>query len=164
MALSNFNSFLLKFPELKLPIVLDEESVHTFSLENQPLTERLTQEFIIPYEIEEADDMTEFIACCRIAGIKDFHALVYWRAGLMTYQYILATFDKSGKRIDQKTLAGTYSDGKIVTNSVAKIDEDWTIYIVSGQTDDEHDLYDASKSKTVELELLPDGRIVDSLE
>jgi hypothetical protein len=161
---AKFNAYLRKFPELELPLTIDESSIHTFTQENEPLSVQMVEEFIMPYEIEEVDDLTEYVPCFRIANTKEFQAVVYWRAGLMSYQYVLSTFEKNGKFIDQRTLAGTYSNGKIVTNSVARIDEDWTIYVITGQMEDEKALYDASKSKTVELELLPDGKIVDAWE
>ncbi len=156
---THFDHFLSFFPELKLPVNINEDSVHALSLENKALPERLINEFLLPYE-ENVDDLTEFVAGFRIAGIKDFHALVYWKATLMNYQYILATYTKTGLLIDRAVIAGTFSDGKVITRSSARIDDDWSITIVSGQTRGSDELYDASSSRTVEMDLLPDGKIV----
>ncbi|MAT55038.1 MAG: hypothetical protein CMN32_11205 [Saprospirales bacterium] len=106
------------------------------------------------------DELTEFVPCFRIAGIKDFHALVYWKATVMNYQYVLATFTKSGLLIDRAVIAGTFSDGKVITRSFARLDDDWTITIVSGQLEGSEENYDASSSRTIEMDLLPDGKIV----
>ena len=78
----------------------------------------------------------------------------------MNYQYVLTTFDKKGKLIDKSVIAGTYSDGKSLTKSVATIEEDWIIYIVSGQTAANASTYDPSTSNTFNLELLATGEII----
>lgn len=155
---SHFDIFLSLFPEVKLPITLSEDSIHDLSKENDAIPERLIREFILPYE-DDVDELTEFVACFRIAGVKDFHALVYWKAGLMNYNYILATYTKSGDLIDKAVIAGTYSDGRLITRSFARIDDDWSITIVSGQTVGSSENYDASSSRTIDLDLLPDGKI-----
>ncbi|GAB4256004.1 MAG: hypothetical protein Kow0027_22980 [Saprospiraceae bacterium] len=156
---THFKQFISIFPEVKLPVNIKEESVHALSQENKALPERLVNEFILPYE-EDVDELTEFVPCFRIAGIKDFHALVYWKATVMNYQYVLATFTKSGLLIDRAVIAGTFSDGKVITRSFARLDDDWTITIVSGQLEGSEENYDASSSRTIEMDLLPDGKIV----
>lgn len=155
---NHFDLFLSAFPEVKLPVSISEETIHVLSQQNIALNERLVREFILPYE-EEVDDLTEFVACFRLAEIEDFHAIVYWKASVMNYQYVLATFTKSGVLVDKAVIAGTFSDGKVITRSYARIDEDWSITIVSGQTEGSADYYDASSSRTTEMELLPDGKI-----
>ncbi len=152
--------FLQAFPEVALPVSVTEESASAFERENGAISERLVHEFILPLE-EDADELTEFIPGFRIRGIKDFHAVVYWKAGLMNYQYVLVTFEKSGKPIDRLVIAGTFSDGRVITRSAARIDEDMTIYIVSGQLAGSDEEYEAGSSTTRELELLPDGKIVE---
>lgn len=156
---THFDQFLSIFPKVKLPVTISEESTHAFSQENNALPERLINEFIMPYE-ENVDELTEFVAGFRIDGIKDFHAIVYWKATLMNYQYILATYTKSGLLIDRAVIAGTYSDGKVITRSFARLDDDWSITIVSGQMEGSEEDYDASSSRTIELDLMPDGKIV----
>ncbi len=156
-----FDTFIEKFPEVKLPVSVSEENVSEFSLENDPLSEKLIVEHILPYEEGELDDMTEYIACFRIPNLKNIHAIVYWKASLLNYEYVLATFEKGGKLIAKQTIAGTVSDGHIIVRSAARIDEDFTIYIVSGPTEGPDDVYDASQSTTKEIELLPDGRLME---
>jgi hypothetical protein len=154
-----FNQFIQKFPEEKLPISITEESASSYSLENEPLSQKAIDDFILPIE-EDVDELTEFVPCFRIGGLKDATALLYWKAGLLSYQYVLATFEKSGKLIDRQVIAGTVSDGHGIVRTVASIDEAMTIYMVSGMAEGSEDEYDASKSTAKELELLPDGRMI----
>ncbi len=157
----SFDKFVQIFPEASLPLTLTEESAHEFGLENDPLSQRMIDENIIPYEEEEFDDMTEYIACCRLPQHKDYLALIYWRAALLNYKYVLHTYTNEGKLIDRRVIGGTFSDGKVITRSVAQIDEDGSIFIVTGQAEGSDEFYDASQSRTVELELLADGKILE---
>lgn len=155
-----FNQFVQKFPEETLPISITEESAFEYSQENEPLPQKAIDDFILPME-EDTDDLTEFVPGFRIPGLKDIHAIVYWKAGLLNYQYVLATFEKSGKLIDRQVIAGTISDGHSIVRTVARIDEDMTIYMVSGMTEGSEEEYDASQSTAKEMELLPDGRMIE---
>lgn len=158
----NFGHFLEKFPEISLPITLTEESATAFSRTNEPLSDTLIQEYLLPIEPEEVDELTEFVACVRIPETHEFFAVIYWKAALMNYQYVLATFSKKGELIDRKVIAGTYSDGNTLIQSVATIEEDWIIYVVSGKTSANATSYDASSSKSFNLELLATGEIIRS--
>lgn len=160
----NFGHFLEAFPEIGLPVTLTEESAVAFSRENGPLSSHLIQEYLMPLEPEEVDEFTEYIACLRIPQTHGFHAVVYWKAALMNYQYILATFSKKGELIHRRVIAGTYSDGDVLVQSVATIEEDWIIYVVSGKTSANATSYDASSSKSFDLELLATGEIVKAEE
>ncbi|MBI1224113.1 MAG: hypothetical protein GC192_02650 [Bacteroidetes bacterium] len=155
-----FNQFLQIFPEEKLPISITEENASVFSVENEPLPHKAVEDFILPIE-PDVDEMTEFVPGFRIEGLKDAHAILYWKAGLLNYQYVLATFENSGKLIDRQVIAGTVSDGVSIVRTVARIDEDMTIYMVSGMAEGSENDYDADKSTARELELLPDGRMIE---
>ncbi len=157
----DFADFLEKFPVLELPVTLREEAHLDFSRHNDPLRPPEISHFILPYEDQAPDDLTEFIACFRIPDTHAFHAIVYWRAALMDYQYVLATFTKKGELIDRRVIAGTISDNQSLTWSVATIEEDWEIIIVSGRKRAHQPGYDAASSKATHLELLPDGKIVN---
>ncbi|NJL74489.1 MAG: hypothetical protein HC892_05050 [Saprospiraceae bacterium] len=61
--------------------------------------------------------------------------------------------------IDRRVIAGTFSDGKSVTKSIATFEDDWIILTMTGQMTNEHEVYDATSSKILEMELLPDGTI-----
>ncbi len=155
-----FEHFIEKFPEIDLPITLGENTHHQFSGQNPPLPALMIERFVLPLE-KDVDELTEFVACFRIKETSNFHAIVYWRAGLMNYIYTLATFTQKGLLIDKRVIAGTFSNGQLLTQSVATIDEDWLIVIASGQSDSSAAEYDASTSTTYQLELLPDGKIVN---
>lgn len=160
----SFAHFLKKFPELELPLILGEGAHHLFSKTNDPLSNEMILQFIQPYEKVSSDEFTEWVPCFKIPETHEFHAIVYWRAGLMDYQYVLMTYTKRGDLIDQRTIAGTFSDGKVLTQSVATLDEDWIISIASGQTDANQSQFNASANRAYQLELLPEGRIVNVVE
>ena len=157
---SNFERFLAFFPIAKLPLSLTEEQARIFSQENKPLPERLILEHIQPYE-RDYDELTEYVPCFRIGNVKDFHAIVYWRGGLMNYQYIMLTYEKGGKLIDRRVLAGTFSDGVVITRSIARLDDDMSITIMSGQMSEKENLYKAANSTTIDLEILPNGKVIE---
>lgn len=154
-----FQDFLLKFPEVELPVTLSDETLAVFSKENEPMASIMAHQYINIFEEQEMDDMTEYIPCFKVPNTENFHAVVYWKAELLNYQFVLITYDKSGNFIDSRTLAGTTSNGELVIQSVATFGEDWSIYIVSGAQEVQAAIYDAGTSTTTELELGPDGVI-----
>lgn len=155
----SLDSFLSFFPELPLPVLLSESVQLDFSRNNPPLPGLAIEQYLLPLEKGPVDEMTEFVPCFKIGATHSFHAIVYWRAALMDYQYILLTLTEKGALIDRRVIAGTFSDGKVLTQSVAQIDEDWAIQVVSGQSAD--DFYSADTSTMFQLELLPDGKIIN---
>lgn len=160
----SFDAFIERFPEVPLPVSLTEESSSLFAAENDPLPDRLIEEHILPVERlfdEESDQLTEYVPCLRLAGITEYHAVVYWKASVQGYQFILATFEKGGKLIDREVIAGTYWDADIITRSVARIEEDMSVYIVSGQSTASTNEFNPDESTARELELLPDGKIIE---
>lgn len=159
----NFLDFLDKFPEIDLPITLTDETQLDFSRVNDPIPEVMIPAFISNIEGCEQDEFTEFVPCFKIPQTLDFHAIVFWKASLMNYQYILATYNKKGQLLDKAVIAGTYSDGDMLVQSVATIEDDWIIYIVSGKTSSTaQNKYDASASQTFNLEILATGEIITS--
>jgi hypothetical protein len=160
----SFQHFLEKFPEVPLPITLGEDSHHAFSQRNDPLSALMIEQFIEPIEVKEQDEFTEFIPCLRIPKTDGFHAIIYWRAMLLSYEYTLATFSKRGELIEDRVIAGTFSNGDLLVSSVATIEDDWMIYIVSGKSQaDEKNSFDPKSTTATTLELLPEGNIVEHL-
>jgi hypothetical protein len=149
--------FLAAFPKIELPVTLTPDLVHVFSQNNDPLPESLVEGFLLPLG-EECDVFTEFIPCFALPDTEDFHALVYWKAALMRYTYVLITLDKNGTLIDRAELAGTFSDQNTLIQSVATIEEDWDIVVMSGKATIDG-AYDAASSKMTTMELLPDGKL-----
>lgn len=157
---NRFEQFLNKFPEIELPLVLSEDMHHDFSNENDPLPIELIEQYIGKYETTVQDDMTEYVACFKIPlENKTFQAIVYWKAGLLNYDYVLATYDtKTGSMIDKKAIAGT----KIVDNAVKRIaaiiKEDLTIHAAEGIEETGKE-YVADSSKVKRFQILDNGRI-----
>ncbi len=156
-----FATFLDYFPETELPITLTDETAFIFSRENKPFSADILQQYLLPLEQEEVDEFTEFAPCFKLPNTFDFHALVYWKAGLLNHQFIMVTINKKAEIMDKQVIAGTFSDQDQLIQSVATIDSDFEILIVSGQQPAQapHH-FDASKSTTQKLELLPEGKII----
>lgn len=141
-----FKQFLGKFQEGVPPITLSDDTHHVFSLENEPLSEKMIADFITKYEPKEIDEFTEYVPCFRLPKRNDMVTLVYWKAGLLTYDYLLATFSaKTSSMIDKKVIAGTkVLDNKTVKRTVAVIGEDYSVTTAEGL--EINTVFDASNS------------------
>lgn len=159
---ATFKDFLSKFPKVSLPVTLTEESHHDFSKTNDPIPAVMVQEFLMKLETEEVDEFTEYIPCFRIPKTDGFSAIVYFKAGLLNYEYNLLTFNKDGLSIDKKVIAGTKVEGDQLQRTVATIEDDWIIYCVRGTTAADNPVYDSSTSESLHLELLATGEIIFS--
>ena len=151
------------FPEVELPIEITDDLVITADSVNKVLPASIIEEFIVKWEgSEEFDEFTEFVPILRIQDAEDFHALVYWKGGLMKYEYILVTMDKLGNFITRRPIGSTMSDGKTVKKSVSKIDEDMIIHIMAGENG-VNEKYDPAKSQAFNMEILHSGDVIFSL-
>ena len=151
------------FPEVELPIEVTEELVNTADAVNKVLPAAIIEEFMVEWEgKQDFDEFTEFVPILRIKEAEEFHALLYWKGGLMKYEYILVTLDKNGTFITRKPIASTISDGNTVKKSVAKIDEDMIIHIMAGENEVDGN-YDPSRSQAFNMEILFSGDIIFSL-
>ncbi len=158
-----FAQFLEKFPSIELPVIISEDSHHVFSENNKPFPLQMIHQFLAPFEPNVEDELTEFVPCFSLPDTPELHVLVYWKASLMNYEYILTSFTRKGDLIDRKVIAGSmFHDGKMV-RSVATIDEDWMIHVIGGVSTGEKN-YDPTSSQKVEMELLPDGRILKDVK
>lgn len=157
----SFQGFLEKFPEVEFPITLGEDTHHAFSIKNDPIPARMVEEYIFPLEEDAVDDLTEFVACFRLPAQKEYQAIVYWKAGLLNYQYVLATFGKDEKLIDKRVIGGTFYDGDRLTQSVATIKEDGQVIIASGQGDPLEEHFEASGTTAYRVQIGTKGKIVN---
>lgn len=155
-----FNHLLSFFPETDLPVTLTVETIHNFQAQNDLLPEATIEVLTSQTEPEEIDKFTEYVPYLRFKETHEFHALVYWRAKLLKYEYFLATFDKNGKLISHAVIAGMRSEGDQIIQSVATIDPDWIIHIVEGEMAISEKEYKASSSKAYYMEVLPTGEII----
>lgn len=156
-----FPDFIARFPPVAMPVTLGEDTHHIFGKENKPLSDALIAQFIHPLETLTPDDeMTEYIPCFGIADTQQFIALVWWKAELLNYEYVLTTFNLKGEIISQKVIAGTkVRDGKVY-RSVANINEEFEIAIAEGLSVDGDRYFDPTTSKTRFMEILVNGEIV----
>ncbi len=157
-----FSDFVAKFPPITMPVTLGEETHHTFSTENEPIPLAMVEQFILPTNPPDTqdDEFTEYVPCFAIDDTENFIALVWWKAGLLNYEYILATFSAKGELISRQVVAFTRVNDQKVSRGVATIDEDWVIFIAEGDSSGGNDLFDPTTSKTYDLEIMSDGEIV----
>lgn len=155
-----FDQFVAKFPVVELPVTLGENTHHVFGLENDPLNDHMIAEFILTEADGEHDEFTEFVPCFSLRLSDAFVTLVWWKAGLMQYEYVLATFDKKGVPIARKVIGFTRADHKQIVRAVATIDEEWRIVMASGQGDAATDYMEPAAATMHEAEIMPDGQIV----
>ena len=154
-----FDIFVQKFPEIELPITLRDDSHHDFE-QNPPLSDVMIADFISRYEATVVDEFTEYLACFRLPKEpkQEYQALIYWKAGLLQYDYVIATYSKDGNMIDKKAIAGTKAIGAAVQHTLATIDEKLAIFVAEGAATEGED-YDPNSTKARRFEILPNGRI-----
>jgi len=155
----SFSTYLKKFPPVELPVTLGSDTSIEFSRTNPPLDPLEIEDYILPLEGDKVDEFTEFIPCFCLPDTNDFIAIIYWKASLMDYQYRIVTYDKRGDVLSNEVIAGMFSNGLMLAQSVATIDPSWTIHIVSGQGKADAPIYDPSESTSKELEIFKDGVI-----
>ena len=154
-----FKHFLEKFPEVTPPITLSDDTHHAFSLENKPLTEKMIEDFITRFEPKVIDEFTEYVPCFRLPKRNNMVTLVFWKASLLSYDYIIATYnDKTSAMIDKKVIAGTkVLDDKTVKRTVAIIGEDFSVTSAEGV--EVNNTFDADSSKPRRYFVTEDGFI-----
>lgn len=158
----SIEEFLTFFPVIELPVTITADLHHVFSQRNEPFPRPIIEQYLIPLERQEVDEWTEFVPCFRLPNTYNFHAFVYWKAGLMTYEYHLVSISEKGEWIDKRVIAGTSSNGDSLTTSVATIEDDFEILILSGHTEQEEQAnFMGAGSTATRLEILPEGQIVN---
>lgn len=157
-----FKQFINKFPEVDLPVTVTEETNIVFSAQNMPINDEMIRKYIALYETEPIDEYTEYVPCFRLKKTGDIYALVYWKAGLLTYQYYLTTYNKNGVQLAKQKIAGLVTHGEEITQAVANIEEDWIVYVVQNSVDKNKEILENS-TQAYSLELLADGQIIFSI-
>lgn len=157
--MKSFDSLLGYFPEITLPVTLTDESVDIINASNDPLPASLTAEFIQVWEGgEEADEFTEYMPCFRFKPHKDITAMVYWKAGLMRYEFIMVTLSDKNVLLTRKPICGTIVEGDIIKKSVARIDEEGIIHIAAGAHHADTEFL-AQQSQPFSMEIMANGEI-----
>ena len=159
----SFEYFLEQFPTAELPVTIGEATVREISKATKPLHPRVIDQYI--KEFEEAainEEFTEFVPCFQLPPQEQFTGIVYWRADLLQYHYVLVTLDaRSGELIDRKVIGGTSYNGKDLTQSSGIITEDLMLFIVSGQGQAEEYDYEAAGSTANRFQLAENGKILE---
>ncbi len=150
------------FPEKELPVFISDEHISIYETENETFPKAFVDEIILEWE-NAIDEFTEFIPCFRLPKEENFNAILYWKGGLLKYEFILATIDKNGGLISKKSIANTIVNGNIISRSVASIESDLIINIIAGQTIVGFE-YDPTMSKAFTMEILHSGQIIFTLD
>ncbi len=152
----SLDALLNHFGQFELPINFTEDTINIYSAQNQPLSEALIALYLSKWD-PEIDEYTEFIPCAMIAETEEYIALVYYKATLLKYEYILVTLDRSESLVSKKVIAGTVIENEVIKHSVARIDTDLIIHIMVGhQINNE---FDPSHNKSYTMEISPAGEI-----
>ena len=158
---AHFSEFIEFFPLLDPPFSLLPD-IGQIPSDTLPLPGYLLEAFILPFEGEEADELTEYIPYGRISSTKGFYALIYWKAGLMQYEYILATYNLQGEAISHAIIGGLRSDDEGLLHSVAVIQPNLSITIAEGIAVNGR-LPDLDKTNTYQMAIQPSGQITYGL-
>ena len=157
------SEFLQFFPEVELPVVFTDETLNVFSQENPPLPNTIVQTVIAEWE-GALDDYTEVIPCVLVDSNEDYHAFVYWKGGLLQYEFILVTIDARAETptlISRKIIGSTVTEGDIIKKSIASIDHDLIIHIIAGAGSAMGE-YSADQSQAFTMEIQTTGDILFS--
>ncbi len=155
---AQFAEFIEFFPPLELPLSLlpDMSQIPSDPI---PLPGVLQDAYILPFESDEVDEFTEYVPYGRITGIKDYHALIYWKAGVLRYEYILATYTAEGQPLSHAIVGGLRYEEEGILHSVAVIHEDLSIVIAEGIAQSDEAGLDPDQTQTYLMEILPTGII-----
>jgi len=132
---TGFTALVANFAKGELPIILAPDTYRTYEKKNKPLSIDAIKNFLLD-EGEEIDEFTEFVPCFRLPDSSKFYGLIFWKAGLMEYHYILITFDKKGYFINKKRVGGTIRDENSFIVQVATIENSWKIEVKEGKSDE----------------------------
>ena len=155
---AQFAEFIDFFPVLDVPFSLLPD-LQQIPSDPVPLPGVLQDAYILPFEGDEMDEFTEYIPYGRIAGTKAYHALIYWKAGVLRYEYILATFTLDGTPLNHAIIGGIRYEDEGAIHSVAVVHEDLHITIAEGMaTDDDQPLL--PQTQTYIMVIKPNGEIM----
>jgi hypothetical protein len=154
----DFNHFLEKFPVIEFPITISEDTYIEIGEGNEPLPGLMIEQYLAA---DGDDEFTEYIACFRLPKQAEFEAVVFWKAGLMVYEYILATYSRNGDPLAAEVIAGTVVKDELMIQTVATIDKELTIFMATGASSVKTgEAMDAANNKMKHLEILENGQIV----
>lgn len=152
----SFASFIEYFPEVELPIILTEESIHNFSKLNTPLPIS-AYSFFIKEDVDIPDEFTEYIPCLRFTPGENVAVILLWKGGLLSYDYLMISYNiKKQEEINRKIIAGTkILEGTIIKSS-AVISTDFEVDILVNSYSSEKQMY-PERSEQFVVEIMMDG-------
>ena len=155
---AQFAEFIEFFPPLELPLSLlpDMSQIPSDPI---PLPGVLQDAYILPFESNEVDEFTEYVPYGRISGTRDYYAMIYWKAGVLRYEYILATYSVEGEPLSHAIVGGLRYEEEGILHSVAVIHEDLSIVIAEGIAQSDEAGLDPDQTQTYLMEILPTGII-----
>jgi hypothetical protein len=155
---AQFSEFIEFFPPLTPPFSLLPD-LQQIPSDPVPLPGVLQDEFILPFEGDETDDFTEYIPYGRIEGTKDFFAVIYWKAGVLRYEFILATYTAEGTPLHHAIVGGIRYEDEGTIHSVAVIHEDMRITIAEGMSEKDDEIV-SPETQTYLMAIKPSGEIM----
>ncbi len=158
LARPTFEHFLEVFPEVALPVTITESLHHDLERANLPFAQAILLSYVQPADMGEIDEFTEYLPGFKMTQEKGFKAVVFWKAGLMVYEYILATFTPKGELIASTVISKVEAKDGIITQAATVITPEWVIYVSEGAVATEE--FDATKAVNYSYEVLPNGEIV----
>ncbi len=159
-----FQQFQSYFPELELPLTLHTEAHHHFTAHNQALTESCIHRWIEDIEPTEPNPYLEFVPCLRITGVENCHALVYWKADLLQYEYILTTFSLKEELVARKSIAGFKANQDKTIIRIATIEEDGIIGVAQGESSLHQSPLELENQRNFHFEILDGGDILQAYD
>jgi hypothetical protein len=163
MTPSDLIQLLEFFPLVELPITFSEAAIRDISSTNKPLPAKYVHHILTEWE-HNIDEFTEVIPCVSLPEGEDHFTIIYWKADLLTREYVLVTLDKRDiSLISRKVIAGMKTDGERIIQSVANIEDDQIINVMAGEVS-HNGHYDPMSSNAFTMEVLPGGNIYSQKE
>jgi len=125
-----------------------------------PLPEILLEAYILPFEGDEVDEFTEYIPYGKIEGTKGYHAVIYWKASVMKYEFILATYSLDGQPTSHAIIGGVRYEEEGTIHSVAVVNENFQITIAEGLVEEDSDAVQPQETQSYFMSIQPTGEIV----
>jgi hypothetical protein len=155
---AEFARFIEFFPNLKTPFSLlpDLQQIPSDPI---PLPGALQDAYILPFEGDETDEFTEYIPYGRIEGTRDFQAVIYWKAGVLRYEFILATYTNDGRPLNHAIVGGIRYEEEGTIHSIAVFHENLHITIAEGMSAPD-DQPISPQTQTYLMSIQPNGEIM----
>jgi len=153
----DLNLLLEYFPEVELPVSLSFGSREAFADRNRPLPELLAAISFDLWEEADPDEFTEYQPGFRFRHGKH-HALVYWKAALLQYAYVVVILDRQGLLLDKLVLAETDATSGTVRQGAALITAEAEIFTAESEMGSEDALGDPSQTMTERWVITDEGR------